>query len=239
MKTLKAIVKGEFQRLLKYNIIQVSFGVSVLWLLILFLIGEENVGMFLPLVVFMDLTMMSVLLMGVSLFYERQENTLKTLMVTTAPVWGIALSKVIASIYLAFQSVVVVVGVSYFIFDIGFRFIPLLVFVLVIALAHGIFGFVLSLFSKDFNGLLALIVAYMIVFAFPSIFYAVDLIPASIEPLLLISPTHVAFLMIDYGFGEAVPLIDLILGSAYLVAASALLWKYIVIPLYPVKGVKE
>ena len=239
MKTLKGLLRGEFQRLLKYNIIQVSFGVSVLWLLILFLVGKDEVAVFLPLVIFMDLTMMSVLLMGVSLFYERQENTLKTLMVTPAPMWGIALSKVIASIYLAFQSVVVVVGVSYFAFDITFRLIPLLLFVLIISLAHGIFGFVLSLFSKDFNGLLALIVAYMIVFAFPSIFYALDLMSESIEPLLLISPTHVALLMIDYGFDRAVDTFELIYGTLYLLIGSALLWKFLIIPLYPIKGVKE
>ncbi|MGM0435752.1 MAG: ABC transporter permease [Bacillota bacterium] len=239
MKTLKGLVRGEFQRLLKYNIIQVSFGVSVLWLLILFLVGKDEVGVFLPLVIFMDLTMMSVLLMGVSLFYERQENTLKTLMVTPAPMWGIALSKVIASIYLAFQSVVVVVGVSFFAFDISFRLIPLLGFVLIISLAHGIFGFVLSLFSKDFNGLLALIMAYMVVFAFPSIFYALDLMSESIEPLLLISPTHVALLMIDYGFDQAVDTFELVYGTLYLLIGSVLLWKFLIIPLYPIKGVKE
>ena len=239
MKTLKGLLRGEFQRLLKYNIIQVSFGVSVLWVLILFLVGKEETDVFLPLVVFMDLTMMSVLLMGVSLFYERQENTLKTLMVTPAPMWGIALSKVIASVYLALQSVVVVVGVSYFAFDITFRLLPLFGFVLIISLSHGIFGFVLSLFSKDFNGLLALIVSYMIIFAFPSIFYALDLMSEAVEPILLISPTHVALLMIDYGFHKAVDTFELIYGTLYLIVGSGLLWKYLIIPIYPIKGVKE
>ncbi len=239
MKTLKGLLRGEFQRLIKYNIIQVSFGVSVLWLLILFLVGKEEAGVFLPLVVFMDLTMMSVLLMGVSLFYERQENTLKTLMVTPAPMWGIAVSKIIASIYLAFQSVVVVVGVAYFAFDIAFRLLPFLAFVLIIALAHGILGFVLSLFSKDFNGLLALIMAYMIVFAFPSIFYALGLMSESIEPLLLLSPTHVSLLMINYGFDQSIETFELIYGMLYLIIASLVLWKYLILPLYPIKGVKE
>jgi hypothetical protein len=61
----------------------------------------------------------------------------------------------------------------------------------------------------------------------------------SIEPLLLISPTHVALLMIDYGFNQTVETFELVYGTLYLLIGSMVLWKFLIIPLYPIKGVKE
>ncbi|MFW5894305.1 MAG: ABC transporter permease [Bacillota bacterium] len=239
MKTFNQVLIGEFKRLFKYNIIQVSFGVSVLWLLVLFLIGKEAAGPFIGLFIFMDITMMTVLLMGVSLFYERQENTLKTMLVTPASLTSLIASKILSALYLAIQSGLILALFGKFFFDISIAFFPLMAFILIIALAHGAIGFVMSLYSNDFNGLLAFLIVYMVILAFPSIFYAFELIPSSLETLLIVSPTHASFILIESSTGADKPLWEIMVAIAYLLILSGGLMKFVIFPNYASKGVKE
>lgn len=239
MKTFKQVMAGEFKRLLKYNIIQVSFGVSVLWLLILFLIGKEEAASFMSLFIFMDITMMTVLLMGVSLFYERQENTLKTMLVTPASLTALIASKIISAIYLALQSGVILALFGIFFFEVSIAFVPLLLYIILIALAHGAIGFVMSLYSRDFNGLLALLMAYMVILAFPSIFYAFGLISESAETLMILSPTHASLLLVESSMDVEKSIWELIFSVGYLSILTVILTYFIIYPQYASKGVKE
>lgn len=239
MKTFNQVLAGEFKRLIEYNIIQVSFGVSVLWLLILFLIGKEEAAPFISLFIFMDITMMTVLLMGVSLFYERQENTLKTMLVTPASLTSLIAGKIISAIYLALQSGLILALFGMFFFEVDIAIVPLLLYIVLIALAHGVIGFVMSLYSRDFNGLLALLMAYMVILAFPSIFYAFGIIPETVETFLILSPTHASLLLVEYSIGEDKGLWELIFSTGYLAVLSTLLTRFVIYPQYATKGVKE
>ena len=239
MKTFNQVMAGEFKRLLKYNIIQVSFGVSVLWLLILFLIGKEEAAPFISLFIFMDITMMTVLLMGVSLFYERQENTLKTLLVTPASLTALIASKIMSALYLALQSGLILALFGKYFFEVSIEIVPLLLYILLIALAHGAIGFVMSLYSRDFNGLLALLMAYMVVLAFPSIFYTFGLIPESVETLLILSPTHASLLLVESSMGGDHSIWEVLFSTGYLAILTVVLIHFIIYPQYASKGVKE
>ncbi len=239
MKTFNLVVQGEFKRLLKYNIIQVSLGVSVLWLLILFMIGREEAAQFIGLFIFMDITMMTVLLIGVSLFYERQENTLKTLLVTPASIADLIAGKMISAVYLAFQSGVILALFGKYLFDVAIDIPVFIFFVLLIALAHSAIGFTMSLYSKDFNGLLSLLMGYMIILAFPSIFYAFGLIPETMEMLMIISPTHASFLLIERSIGGDVSIWQTVVSIVYLMLLPVVLTIRIIYPQYAEKGVRE
>ncbi len=239
MKTLNVLIKGEFQRLLKYNIIQVGFGVSVLWLLVMFLIGRDEAREFVPLFIFMDASLMTVILIGAGLFYERQENTLKSMMTSPVGMHKIIISKLISAVYIALQSAIFIGLISIFFFNASLNFILLIGFILVIAITHAMIGYTFSVLVKDFPTLLALTMVYMIVFAFPSIFYALGIVGGALETLLIVSPSHASMLMIDFAFGAEIST-GLIIGSVmYLGVVAFVLGRFLVFPLYVEKAIKE
>jgi fluoroquinolone transport system permease protein len=235
----KALLKGELIRLSKYKILQISFVVSLIWIAIMFLIGKENIQTFVPIFIFTDAALMTVLLVGASLFYERQENTLKTLMITPSSYTSILLSKIIASIYLAMQSTIVISLVAVFAFDITIKLFWLYLFVVLIGLAHSAIGYTFTMFSRDFNGLLAAIGGYMIVFAIPSLISALGIFSEAFDNVLMISPTHAALELINYSMGSEVALWKLIFGTLYLVSISIVLYKYVVARKYAEMAVRE
>ena len=239
MNNFILLFKGEMLRLVKYKILQISFAVTVLWVLVIYLIGQENAANFIPVFIFMDAALMTVLLVGASLFYERQENTLKTLMITPSGYHAILSSKITSAIYLALQSTVLIALFSTIVFDVSIKLIVLFSFIALIALVHTAIGYTFTIFSRDFNGLIASVGGYMIVFAMPSILSSFGIIPKAWDFILLISPTHVSLKMIDYSFNADVPLWTIIGGTVYLVGLTVGLLKFVVAPKYAEMAVRE
>ncbi len=239
MNSLGLLIKGEFQRLIKYKIFQVGFAVSVLWILMLFLIGKENAGIFVPIFIFMDISLMTVLLIGSSLFYERQENTLKTLLITPVKLSHIIFSKLLSSIYIAFQSTILIALVASFFFGVDINLLLLLLFSILISCAHAMIGFLFAVWLKDFASLLAAMMLYMVIFAFPSIFYAFGVLGRTWEMVLIFSPTHASLLLIDYAFYAEVRLGLIVVSLIYLTSISYVFGRYLVFPRYVEKAIKE
>lgn len=239
MSHLKGLIRGEFERLMRYRIIQVGFMVSVLWLLVMFLIGREEARAFIPLFIFMDAALMTVMLIGAGLFYERQENTLKSMMTSPATMAEIIFSKLISAVYIAIQSAVFLGLFAYFFFDASVNFAILIPFVLVIALAHAMIGYAFSVWMKDFPTLLAATMMYMIIFGFPTIFYSLDILGEGLETVLMFSPTHASMLMIEFSFGEEVSTTLIVIGVIYLLVVAFVLGRYVVFPKYIEKAIKE
>ncbi len=239
MSNFGLLFKGEMVRLLKYKIIQISFAMTLIWLLVIFLIGSEQAVTFVPIFIFTDAALMTVLLVGASLFYEKQENTLKTLMITPSGLMAIISSKVLSAIYLALQSTIIIALFSMILFDVEIRFFWLISFVVVIAFTHTAIGYTFSVFAKDFNELIAQVGMYMIFFAMPTLFYALGVFSEAFETVLMFSPTHSALLMINYAFKADVRGILLLIGTIYLMVAPIFLFKYIIIPKYPETAVKD
>ncbi len=239
MHNFGVLLRGEMQRLVRYKILQISFVVSLLWLGILFLIGSDHVADFVPLFIFIDVSMMTVLLVGANLFFEKQENTLKTLLITPSDFVALLASKFVSSLYLGLQSTVVIALFAVLMFDVSIAVLWLIVFVLLITCVHTAIGFTFVVFVKDFNGLLAFTIFYMFLFAFPSIFFMLDLLPSSAEYWLMFSPTHAGMLMINYTFGEDVAWWLLLLGALYLVVLSAVLIRFVISPKYVETAVRE
>jgi len=239
MKNLKLLIIGEFDRMIKYKILQISFAVSLLWILILFLIGPEDAPAFIPLFIFMDVTMMSILMIGANLFYEKQENTLKPLLVTPSSLGAMIASKLIGSMVLGLQSVIVISIASYLLFDVAIQFLWLYAFALLIAFTHSMIGFSMSIYSRDFNGLLINMMIYMFFFAFPTIFYALRILEGVWETLLMFSPTHVSLLIIEYGVGYDHSVWMLVVGSLYLLIIGIVLAKVIVFKNYMKDAVRD
>jgi len=238
MNNLFVLIKGEFQRLMKYNIIQVGLGVSVLWVLVLFLLGDDADD-FVALFIFMDAALMTVLLIGAGLYYERQENTIKTLLITPAALWHVVMSKLLSAVYIALQSTVLIGLIAFFFFDVAVNFGWLIPFAVVIGVTHAMLGYAFSILTEDFTSLIALLMLYMIIFAFPTIFYALNLLSDAWETILIFSPTHASFLLIEYSLGEEVRTLWLVISPVYMVVLSILISVFLVYPKYLEKAVRE
>ncbi len=236
---LLKLLKGELKRLMKYNILQISFAVALLWIAVIFLIGREQATTFVPLFIFMDAALMTVLYVGANLFYEKQENTLKTLLITPSGYVAVLASKIIAAVYLALQSSVIISLAAFFLFDVQLDFLALYSAVVLIAFAHAALGFSFAIVSRDFNGLIAAVGLYMIFLAFPSIFFAFGLIPERFEAVMLLSPTHASMMLIDASFGKTVALWTVLVSTAYLAALAAGLLLFFIGPKYRENAVRE
>jgi fluoroquinolone transport system permease protein len=237
------LFKSEIKRLLKYRILTISFAVSVLWMVLLYFIGEESARSFVGLFIAIDATIMSMMMIGASLFYERQENTLKPLLVTPVSITTMVIVKVMTTIYIALQSAILISLFVYFVMGIEVQFIPLILLVSLVATAHAMIGFMLSLKAKEFTGYLVNVVMYAIIFAYPSLFLALNVVPESLAFLLVISPSHSAFIYLDmvfliegaYTYTSFVFLFSVI----YLIIVSAVLYLRWVKPRYPELAVRE
>jgi fluoroquinolone transport system permease protein len=237
------LFKSEFIRLIKYRIIPISFAISLLWMVALYFIGEEAAKNFASLFIALDASVMSLLMIGSSLFFEREENTLKPLLVTPTSIQTILLVKIISTIYIALQSAVLVSLFVYFILGISLNFVMMVIFVSLIATVHALIGFYLSMKSIDFTGFLVSMIVYTVSFGFPSLLLGLQIIPTWAEFIFVFSPIHVANLFMNYVFQieGAIGLLSftMILGITWLGIISLVLYKKYVVINYPVMAVKE
>ena len=232
-------LRQELRRMVKYKIIQISFLLALLWCGVLFLSGEEAVATFLPLFIFVDASVMSMMMMGAILFYERQENTLKPLLVTPLKIAYVIAARLVVGIVIALQSALILSLFARFVMNTEVAFVWLFFAVVLVAFTHAVLGYVVSLFVKDFNGLLMNIVAYMMFFGLPTILFALGVISDAFERVLLFSPTHGSFLLIGHSLGASLSSGTLVFVMLYLVLLSVGLLIAWVAPNYARIGVKE
>ena len=91
-------------------------------------------------------------------------------------------------------------------------------------------GFALSLWARDFNQLLGLLMAYMFIFTLPPIFMAFGIIPVSYENYLIISPAYgTSYLMTAVVKGLAFDTKTMLI-IGYLIILAYLLFRVVVYP---------
>ena len=98
MARLGILVQGELDRLKKYNLFTATTVVLLLWVGMTWLLEAEEIAAFVPLILLMDSTAMTVALVGATLFYEKKEHTLNSILVTPVREAEYILAKIIVSI---------------------------------------------------------------------------------------------------------------------------------------------
>ena len=98
MNSFITLFSGELNRMKKYNILTAGIFVALLWVGILFFTDIEDITSMVPLIVFIDATSMSMVLIGATMFYEKQEGTIKTLLVSPIGKSEYILAKIFANI---------------------------------------------------------------------------------------------------------------------------------------------
>ncbi len=201
-KNLFSLFKGEVHRSVKYKILPVGVIFSFLWLVLIFFLKDDSEAVItiVPLLIYMDTTIMSIMLVGASLFFEKSEGSVVTLFVTPTSTMQILISKIIsAGITGVVSGIIVGVG-ALLITDVELMLLPLLLAVFVITMAHSAIGLTLAILAKDFPNLLVKMMIYMLIFAILPILAIDGLLPKVFDYILIISPSHCASILLQAAF---------------------------------------
>ena len=115
MKSLARLIAGELKRLMKYNILPASLVTVIIWIVLLLFLSEKEAREIAPLLIFVDVAAMSILLLGASHHLEKQEGTIRSMMVMPISPGQILAAKTIASLVLAVESAVITSAALFFI----------------------------------------------------------------------------------------------------------------------------
>lgn len=231
MKQIIKLVKGELQRLQKYNVTLMSLIVALIWVALLYFIDDPAIfGLLLPLVVILDVTMMSIMYTGAVMYYEKSENTMFSILVTPVSHQEIIYSKVIANIIHQTISTSLVIIAFILIKDVSVSFSIFISMILAIGF-HTLLGFVFTYTAKDFTSMLTNFMFVMIIFATPSILIFMNVIDVSsfVSYLLLLSPLEQATVMISSSFSNEYD-VSFFMSLSLMIIYGYLLYKFYILP---------
>lgn len=239
---LWVLVKGELQRLNKYNMTSVSILVAIIWGVILFFVNSEILEYLLPLVLMMDATMMAVMYVGSVMFFEKSESTISTMLVTPVTNQELLLSKLIANTFHNTLASALIITVFVIFKDVNINYLLIVIAIVVSTAFHTLLGIIMAYFQKDFTGMLVNIMIVMFALGLPSIFFTMGIISGSVwEFVLLFNPLQAAQTLIeggfkDYGFEYNY---RYYFSLGYLIVVGILGYKFYAIPKFQDYAVKE
>ncbi|MFA5576134.1 MAG: ABC transporter permease [Tissierellaceae bacterium] len=224
MTKFYALVRGELLRLKRYNLFAASLLVSGLWVAILHLVNIDDVSEIVPQLIFLDVTTMAVLLIGVTFIYEREEGTIRTLLVSPVSKSEYLLAKLLSHIIPSIISFTIMFIYSKIFKSIDINYLYMLGSLILVALFHSLVGLLLTYFSKNFTDLVMGIMKLFFVMVVPVILDQFNIVNnALFKRLVYIIPTKSA-LMLIMGPTGMVGERDLFISIAYIITASLILY---------------
>ena len=238
MTNISILVKGEFTRLNRYNLFTANFVILLFWVLLAFFLEGDVLLRFIPFIFLMDSVMMTILLVGATLFYEKKEHTMNSIMVSPVSENEYLLSKIIASVLNSLITVAFISIAVYVVKGVTFNYFLVIPAVLTVTVFHSIIGIRLSYSAKDFTSMLINYMIYVFVFAMPPIFAMFGLIDESISRFFLLLPPEASGIIINAAFMET-ELWRILAGYVYLIVLSVILYFYVVKPKFNEYLMKE
>lgn len=227
MNNLLYLIKGEIIRLYKYKILVIGLIVSFIWVLIIGLSDAQTAKELVPLLIFMDAAMMCIILNSASFYLEKQEGTIKTLLVAPIRVTDIIIAKAVSALVMGFISAVVVVTSTLLFHNIEVKILLLLIYTIIIVASHTAIGFAITLYSKDFGEMILNYALFALIALIPTLLFSLKIIPESYVTILLISPSHAGQMLLNSTF-KSVEIYIVLISIAYLVAITVILYTTII-----------
>lgn len=224
---------GEIKRLIKYKIFFFGILVSMIWAVIIALADLEAVLGLMPFLVLMDAGMMSIILLGASFYYEKQEGTMQSIIVTPIRLSTHILVKVLAMVTMGLISFVVVIGTSLIFHNFSIQLLPFALYVVVAVSAHSAIGYVLILYSRDFLAMLVKYMGVVIIFMLPMLLVQLDVISGNVEFIGLLSPTYAAQILFQSTIATKDPW-TIVFSLCYLALIPAVLYPLVIMKRYEI-----
>lgn len=238
MTRLGILVKGELDRLKKYNLFTATTIVLLLWVGLTWLLRAEEIIAFVPLILLMDSTMMTILLVGATLFYEKKEHTINSILVTPVREDEYIAAKVIVCIINSLITVIALSAAVYFLKGTTFNFVLVTAAIFIITVFHTLLGIWFAYSSKNFSSLLVNIMLYVMILMAPTVLADLGVIGEGIARFFIILPPDAASIILQAGF-ETVDLWRIIFGFVYLAALSFAIYKFIIKPRFNDYAMRE
>lgn len=228
MNNFLALFVGEVQRMQKYNILTASVFVSFFWIGMVHLLDVPDITFLFLMVVFFDLVSMSILMVGVTIFFEKQEGVLKSLIVSPISKIEFLSAKTIGNLVSNIVTISIVYIYAAIFQEINISIIGLLGTFLLVGVFHTLVGILLIYRSRDFTELLVKMMSYFLLFMIPVLFEQLNLITSRIYSYALyIIPTKSAATMLEAVAGN-VELWEILLSVFYLSIGSVILGYFVI-----------
>jgi len=202
MERFLHLVKGELVRLVKYKIIFFGILVSLIWVLIIYFTDEQTAISLAPSLVLMDAGLMSIILLGSGYFLEKQEGTLHAMLVSPMKLSWILAAKVISAIVVAMISFLIVVGSVLIIYGNVLHFLPMLLYMIIVVLAHTSIGYWMALHANDFMQMLVRYMGLAILLISPILFMSLGMVPSWLEFIVYFSPSYAGQTLFESTFKD-------------------------------------
>jgi len=239
-KRLMILVKGELSRLNKYNMTFISIFLAFVWGVMLYFVNTDFLATLLPIVILIDATMMSLMYIGAEMYFEKSESTISTMLVTPVTNSELLLSKLLANtLHNMFSSALLII-VFVIIKDVQIHYLLLFLGILLATASHTLIGIVMAYFSKDFTGVLMMVMSFSMIMMTPYILLMLEIINGDFwEVILLLNPIQAAGEIINIGFKGSIITYKYYLSLGYLFFGSFLLYKFYALPKFQNYAVKQ
>jgi len=179
-----------------------------------------------PLFIFMDATMMSFLLIGVSMIFEKQENTIKSMLVTSISKHQYLLSKLLTTVSSSVITLILLGAYGILFKGLSINYAGMVAGVILVAFVFAVFGVLVTYISKDFTSLLMWIFVYSLGMLVPTLLQAFNIITADwFKYIQYVNPTQSALTVLSAAT-TAVDKTDFLISLSYLVALAVALYLF-------------
>ncbi|MFW5987950.1 MAG: ABC transporter permease [bacterium] len=223
MNNFAVLFSGELERMQKYHILTASVVVSFFWIGMIHLLEVPDITYLFTMVVFFDIVSMAIVLIGVTIFFEKQEGVLKSLFVSPISKTEFLISKISANLVSNLITIVIVYLYALVFKEIYVNIFGLLGAVLIIGVFHSLLGLLIVYRSQDFTELLIGMMKYFLVFMIPVVLEQFEVITSELySNLLFIIPTKSSAVLVEAAAGYA-EMWEILLSLIYLIIVSIVL----------------
>jgi fluoroquinolone transport system permease protein len=229
MSRVGVLIAGEWQRLRKYHLLTANLVLLLIWMIIASALDKAELMPFIPFIFLMDSAMMTMALVGTTIFYEKQEHTLNALLVSPVTEDEYLCAKVITSISNSLLTLVLIALAMWLVKGITFNYWSLVPAILLVAGFHALLGITLTYGARDFTGIMLRAVLYMFVFLLPAVFCLFGLMSADVMAYLMILPPVSAARLLSTSV-TTVAVWQIVFGYLYLALLFIVLYLRVVRP---------
>lgn len=240
MNRLLLLVKGELQRLHKYNVTSISFLVAIIWAAMLYFIGDDLLPTLLPLVLLVDATMMSLMYVGAIMYFEKSESTISTLLVTPTTKDELLLAKIISNTAHNIFSSGLIILVFTFLSDIVINYFFIFLAILISTAVHTVIGICMSYTTKDFTRMLMRVISFAFILMIPTILFDLGVVEGTFwEIVNLLNPVNGALELLNVSFENADVTWKFYASLGYLIIGGIALYYFYAKPKFQEYAVRQ
>lgn len=229
MARIKHLIRSEWVRLMKYNLVIASVMVAFIWVLVSLFLAPEELVLFLPTIFLLEASAMTALLIGAEMFYEKKEHTISSMLISPMTTVEYMISKVVAhcaNTLLVFA--IMIIGFMFTI-DLSINIIVLIISTVVVATFYVGMGLLLSYYSQDFTSLLVNYMLMMMVFFIPSILIMAGLLPSSLLEFTRYIPSEISLRIMSLSL-DTLDYTQALIDLSIVLVASFALFKWVLMP---------